>query len=285
MAELVFLGTGAAWGIPELGCNCSACFEARRIPKWQRTRTSFIISSDSGMNILIDATTDLRAQLLRERISRIDAVIITHAHPDHFLGLDEFRARRQGGDRTYRNIPLFVGEDGWRMRISTLFSYLVEGDDSPLELKETLYSDSHFSVGEWTVQTFPTRHSLPEKIGSTFGFVFSNGEKKIVYTADYSEIVEPDDELLGRADIFISEATWVLSPGEEKERDAGHISFERAYHQYLRRLQPQQVVLVHISHEEGKTSRQWIKTIRSITKRDKDAPGIHLSYDGFRIKI
>ena len=113
----------------------------------------------------------------------------------------------------------------------------------------------------------------------------ANGVKKIVYTADYSEIIDPDDELLGGADIFITESNWLLSQGEEKEQEAGHISFERLYHQYLRRFRPRDVVLVHISPEEGKTSRQWLRTIRSITKPDKDAPRVHLAFDGFRIKI
>lgn len=282
MAEIIFLGTGAAWGLPEIGCPCPACKEALQSPKWQRTRTSILIRSE--LNLLIDPTTDLRQQLLREKISRIDAVIITHAHPDHFLGLDEFRAK-QRGEPAFKKVPLFVGREAWQKRISLLFSYLLEGRDSPLELGQFLAPRMKFRIGNLLVETFPTRHIYPEKIGETFGFVFIIGNKKLIYIADFCEVIEGDDELLSEAELFITESSWLKEQGVEKEIEAGHISFERCYRQYLRRWRPKRVALVHISHSEGKTSRQWKAFIRNILKEGGDNLRIDLTFDGFKLRV
>ncbi len=282
MNEIVFLGTGAAWGLPEPGCDCPACREALRVPKWHRTRTSFLISS--GVNILVDATTDLRTQLLREGVPSIDALILTHAHPDHFLGLDEFRAR-QRRDPAFIRVPVYVGKEAWEKRISGLFSYLTEGEPARLELKQRLDTGSTFSIGEWSITTFPTRHGDPDVIGNTFGFVFTSRTCKIVYTADYSDILEEDKSLLKDADIFIADSTWLNHQGEECEHVKGHTSFYRGFHHYYNRLQPRTLVLTHISHVEGKTSKLWKARIRSIANPETTNSKIILGYDGLRIKL
>ncbi len=283
MVELIFLGTGAAWGIPEIGCNCPACFEARRNLKWRRTRSSFLIKTPKT-TILIDATTDLRAQLLREKVAKLDAVIITHAHPDHFLGLDEFRARNRDTN-TFHQVPLYVGEEAWHLRIGALFEYLVENDESPLCIKDFLYPDATFSIGEWTLRTFPTRHGDTKKIGKTFGFVVMNEEHKIIYTSDYYEIIDPDQQLLSDADLFIIDSTWLNTQAGKKEVESGHLSFEQAWQRYISVFKPRNVILSHISHNEGKIAKDWEKGIRTISRSAPRVSRILLSYDGFRLKL
>jgi len=87
--RITFLGTGTSSGVPAIGCDCATC--RSNDPRDQRWRPSIYIELVDGVAVLIDAATDLRAQALRFGISRVDAVLFTHSHADHVLGLDEVR--------------------------------------------------------------------------------------------------------------------------------------------------------------------------------------------------
>ena len=86
--ELLFLGTGTSHGVPVIGCQCATCRSAD--PRDARTRCSVLLGLPGG-HLLIDTPPELRIQLLRERIGRIDAVAYTHEHADHMFGLDDLR--------------------------------------------------------------------------------------------------------------------------------------------------------------------------------------------------
>ena len=87
--KLTVLGSGTSTGVPLLGCSCSICTHLDK--KNKRLRSSIFIETQQGQHILVDASPDLRAQLLREQITRVDTVFITHHHMDHCHGLDELR--------------------------------------------------------------------------------------------------------------------------------------------------------------------------------------------------
>ena len=86
--QLLFLGTGTSIGVPVVGCACSTCQSGD--PRDSRTRTSVVLGLPGGV-LLVDTTPDLRTQLIRERIQRVDAVLYTHDHVDHVYGLDDIR--------------------------------------------------------------------------------------------------------------------------------------------------------------------------------------------------
>jgi phosphoribosyl 1,2-cyclic phosphate phosphodiesterase len=88
IAWMTLLGTGTSMGVPMIGCDCGVCTSTD--PRNQRTRTGVHISAPQG-GMLIDTSPELRMQLIRERISHVDAVFFTHAHADHILGLDDLR--------------------------------------------------------------------------------------------------------------------------------------------------------------------------------------------------
>ncbi len=86
--EMILLGTGTSVGVPAIGCGCDVCQSGD--PKNNRTRCSVILGLPQG-NLLIDTSPDLRAQLLREGIGVLHAVLYTHEHVDHLYGLDDLR--------------------------------------------------------------------------------------------------------------------------------------------------------------------------------------------------
>ena len=86
--QLTVLGSGTSMGVPTLGCHCAVCESTDPLDK--RMRPSVLLSY-CGRNVVIDTTPDFRSQAMRARIDRLDAVIYTHGHADHVLGLDDIR--------------------------------------------------------------------------------------------------------------------------------------------------------------------------------------------------
>src|SRR5579864_2886631 len=123
-ATLTVLGSGTSMGVPTIGCDCAVCTSAD--PRDRRTRPSIIVQWE-GHAVLIDTTPDFREQALREGIRHIDAVLYTHGHADHILGLDDVRPlsfpRVTGGGK----IPLFVSDTTERT-LRSVFRYIFEAD-------------------------------------------------------------------------------------------------------------------------------------------------------------
>ncbi|HYR57360.1 MAG TPA: MBL fold metallo-hydrolase, partial [Chthoniobacteraceae bacterium] len=103
MSELTitFLGTGTSNGVPVIGCDCEVC--RSNDPRDQRTRASIYVETPECA-WLVDTGPDFRAQALRERVRRVDAVIYTHSHTDHIMGLDDLRPYCFGA----RDLPVYA---------------------------------------------------------------------------------------------------------------------------------------------------------------------------------
>jgi phosphoribosyl 1,2-cyclic phosphate phosphodiesterase len=114
--RLTFLWTGTSTGIPTLGCHFGVC--TSRDPRDQRTQPSRLIQFE-GRALVIDTTPDFRAQALRENPNRLDAVLFTHSHADHSLGLDDVRSFYFRQEKT---IPIYA--DAYSMvHIQRAFEY------------------------------------------------------------------------------------------------------------------------------------------------------------------
>ncbi len=87
-ATLTVLGSGTSMGVPTIGCDCAVCHSSD--PHDRRTRPSVMLSYNKS-HVMIDSTPDFREQALREKITRLDAVLYTHTHADHILGIDDLR--------------------------------------------------------------------------------------------------------------------------------------------------------------------------------------------------
>src|SRR6266581_373639 len=118
--KITVLGSGTSVGVPTIGCHSSVCTSAD--PRDNRLRPSILISYDDR-NVLIDTTPDFRTQALRAGIDRLDAVIFTHSHADHIMGLDDvrpFNFRQKG------QIPIFASPETMAS-IRRCFQYIFEG--------------------------------------------------------------------------------------------------------------------------------------------------------------
>ena len=117
--KITILGSGTSTGIPVIGCRCATCLSDH--PRNQRTRCSALLSYGK-YNILIDTSTDLRQQALREDIRHIDAVFYTHSHADHLHGIDDLRGFNL---HSRKPIPLY-GSEQTLATIRTSFSYIFD---------------------------------------------------------------------------------------------------------------------------------------------------------------
>src|SRR5256885_5106703 len=86
--ELIFLGSGTSAGVPMIGCHCEVC--SSNDPRDKRTRPSVVISYGQT-RVLVDTTPELRLQAIANGVDVIDAIVFTHAHADHVMGLDDVR--------------------------------------------------------------------------------------------------------------------------------------------------------------------------------------------------
>lgn len=194
------LGSGTSNGVPMIGCDCTVC--TSNDPRNQRLRSSLLVrwrderhgEANADRAILIDTGPDLRQQVLRAGLRRLDAVLFTHAHADHIHGLDDVRPFnfKQGS-----SIPCY-GSAETLERIRTSFAYIfdtgpVEGGGIPQLDLHTI--DAPFTAAEQQVMPIPVLHgSMP-----VFGFRFGN----FAYVTDCSHIPAASFELLDGVETLI----------------------------------------------------------------------------------
>ena len=120
--KITFLGTGAAWRLPEHSCKCEICATMNQEGE-SRTRTS--INIESAEKILVDCGPDIRDQMYECNLEKPDHVLITHEHGDHFLGLDDLLAfKRSMPADEWKPIPVYATEIAWKS-IEVRFYYLL----------------------------------------------------------------------------------------------------------------------------------------------------------------
>jgi phosphoribosyl 1,2-cyclic phosphate phosphodiesterase len=178
-----------------IGCDCEVCRSTD--PRDTRSRPSVFLEMDDGLRVLVDTTPDLRAQALRHDIRRVDAILFTHSHADHVMGLDEVRRYNMLSGRT---MPVY-GEPRTLAELRRTFSYIFEstapkgGGVPDLRLWPI---GGEFSLGHQLVQPVPIRHGPWNILGFRFG--------KLAYLTDCNGIPDPSMRLLDGLDCLILDA-------------------------------------------------------------------------------
>ncbi len=251
--KLTFLGTGTSTGVPTLGCHCQVC--TSRDPRDKRTRPSLMLQFD-GRVVVIDTSPDFRAQALREGIGRLDAVLFTHAHADHVLGLDDVRGFyfRQG-----EPIPIYA--DARCMEtLRRVFSYIFDGS---YPYGGVAKLDPHVIEGPvnlWGKEMVPLEvfhGNLP-----VLGFRFD----KAAYLTDFSSIPDSTIPLLEDLDVLILDAL------RHKPHPA-HSTIEQSL-AWVERLRARKAFFTHIAHELGHEETNA-----------KLPPHVRLAHDGLKLEL
>lgn len=198
--KLIMLGSGTSTGVPRVGGadgsgDWGDCDPSE--PRNRRTRVSIAIESDDGALILVDTSSDCRAQLLANKIKRLDAVFWTHDHADHCHGIDDLRVLRYGRGGP---IPGYASTETVR-RLRQRFGYVFAGQDGypticTIDTLDRLRIVSGFAV-EWC--------QMEHGPGETTGYRFDADGKSIAYATDFSAISEEMVDLFSGVDILVSD--------------------------------------------------------------------------------
>lgn len=193
--KLIVLGSGTSTGVPRIGNDWGACDPNE--PRNRRSRVSIVVESSAGARILVDTSTDLRAQLLATGIEAVDAVVWTHDHADHCHGIDDLRPMRFG-----RNSPLpGYASDFTVRRLKQRFSYVFAGKYGyptivHLQSLGTVKLVSGFALDSC---------EMPHGPVTSTGFRFAADGRSIGYATDFSEISDEMIELFKGVDILVTD--------------------------------------------------------------------------------
>lgn len=241
--EIIFLGTGGAWGLPEHQCPCATCRHLRAVGEG-RGRTSLWIEAPAP--ILVDPGPDLRAQIMAHDLPRPAAVLISHEHHDHYLGLDELLCyRRNLPPEQWRPIPTYAHPLAWPA-IEQRFGYLLPTllDKHPalpgVPLEGLPFGDGLACV------PFKTDHGpVPQgSLGYTLEERRSGGVYRLGYTSDLTRTCEP--LACAGLDCLVCQCHFLNEPSHNR---ANHLSLQNAL-PLLKAWQPGRVYFVHLSCQD-----------------------------------
>lgn len=252
--RIVILGSGTSMGVPIAGCDCRVCLS--QDPKDNRLRTSCYIQKD-GVDILIDTSVDYRQQMLRAGIKRLDAVIYTHHHVDHILGMDDLRSFNL---LHKTSIPLY-GMTETMHNIKRVFSYAFAESPYASSLpKLTIHEidDRPFEINGIEIIPIPLFHGKMPVLGFRVG--------DFAYCTDVSHIPETSYERLTGLKVLILDAL-------RHKPHPTHFNIEQAI-QESQKIGAQSTYFTHVSHQ-----------VMHQETEDSLPEGIHLGYDGLEFEL
>lgn len=260
--RVVILGCGGSAGVPQLGGpngtgDWGACDPAE--PRNRRTRSSIVIESAAGERLLVDASPDMRAQLLACAVPRIDAILFTHEHADHVLGIDDIRILNRIAQR-----PLDAFAESRTMaelhrRFEYAFKPWSEGHFfRPVLNPHTIaFGDAIETIG-LCLQTFEQDHGFMPTVGLRVG--------RFGYSTDVVSLDEAALAVLEGVD------TWIVDCFQ-RHRHKTHANVDQVI-AWFERIQPRRMVLTHMGYD---VDYAWLKT--------RLPPGIEPAYDGLVLDV
>jgi phosphoribosyl 1,2-cyclic phosphate phosphodiesterase len=254
-ARVTVLGSGTSHGVPMIGCTCAVCRSTD--PRDRRTRPSIYVAVDNGPAILVDTSTDLRAQALTHGLLRVDAILFTHSHADHVMGLDDSRRFSQ-----MQKGPIACYADALTVAsLKKSFYYVFEpvtekGGGLPQIDLRTI--DGPFDVGNVSVQPIPLMHGSRPILGFRLG--------DFAYLTDTNHIPDASLPLLAGVKTIVLDAL-------RHRAHPTHFTVAQAI-EAASRIQATQTYLTHICHD-----------LPHVATNEALPAGVELAYDGLAFDI
>lgn len=251
-ATLTVLGSGTSMGVPTVGCDCTVCHSSD--PHDRRTRPSVMVEY-GGSTVLIDTTPDFREQAIREQIRKVDAVLYTHAHADHVLGLDDLRPL------SFRHkpnkLPLYARPETADF-LRNMFRYIFDanykfGGLAEVELRPITGPIELFGARFEPVTVI---HGETEIYGFRFG--------SAAYLTDHSTVPESSFPCLQGLDVLFLDAL-------RHKPHPTHSTVENSL-RIVQQLKPKRAFFTHICHDLPHAETNAMLP-----------PNVQLSYDGMKL--
>ena len=244
------LGSGGASGVPLIGDRWGRCDPNN--PKNRRSRSSLLVSS-ATVRCLVDTSPDLRSQLLQANVSRVDAILYTHAHADHCHGIDDVR---EVCHLMKKPLDCYAHSS----TIDTLtqrFSYCFQsnGHFGPYLIPHPV--ETPFQIGDLDIIPIVQDHGFSLSLGYRFG--------PLAYSIDVKYLDETACSLLRDLDV------WIVDCVRIKPKHPVHFVLEDVL-EYVERLTPKRTILTHLS-----TDIDYETLTHQLPER------VDLAYDGMEI--
>ncbi len=252
--KVTFLGTGTSQGVPVIGCNCEICSSVDF--RDQRLRSSIYIETKQG-NIVVDTGPDFRQQMLRARVTQLDAILFTHAHKDHTAGMDDIRSFNF---LQKKDMPVYATKDV-QEQLKQEFSYIFAEKKYPgiPQVNLITIDKDAFKINGLEVSPIEVmHHKLP-----VLGFRIND----FTYITDANFISEEEKEKIKGSKILVLNAL-------QKQPHISHFTLEEAL-DLAQEIGAEKTYLTHISHRLGLHS----EISRELPKN------IELAWDGLKISI